>query len=108
MPYLFACRWKPLQYFLRRYLFRDHLIAASNDSRILVRSDDAFSSFTGKCIDLCFQLATGTTTQLSRIRSVTSPWCRRHCLVMCQHVSLRQDRALHTVGYTPAIRRVRL
>jgi hypothetical protein len=36
-------RWKPLQYFLRRFLFRDHHVAASYDGRIFIRSDDAFS-----------------------------------------------------------------
>jgi len=36
-------RWKPLQYFLRRFSFRDHLVAATSDARLLVRSDDAFA-----------------------------------------------------------------
>lgn len=58
-------RWKPLHYFLRRYTFRDHLIAASNDSRVLVRSDDAFAPFDGTASLSVLHLASGAVTPLS-------------------------------------------
>ncbi len=40
-------RWKPLQYFLRRFLYRDHHIAASIDARVMLRSDDPFGPTQG-------------------------------------------------------------
>ncbi len=40
-------RWKPLQYFMRRFIYRNHLIAASRDARVLLRSDDAFAATPG-------------------------------------------------------------
>ena len=40
-------RWKPLHYWLRRFLFRDALVSASNFAQLLVRSDDAFAPLVG-------------------------------------------------------------
>jgi hypothetical protein len=36
-------RWKPLQYFYERYLFRDVLVACSSDGRCLVKNDNALA-----------------------------------------------------------------
>ena len=52
-------RWKPLQYFLRRFLYRDHHIAASVDARVHVRSDDAFASTNATATLTYLHLATG-------------------------------------------------
>ena len=40
-------RWKALQYFMRRYIYRNAYIAASNAARIIVRNDDAFAPLNG-------------------------------------------------------------
>ena len=45
-------RWKPLQYFMRRFLYRNHFIGASKDGRILLRSDDAFAATPGATASL--------------------------------------------------------
>ena len=58
-------RWKPLQYFLRRYVYRDYLIAASSDARVLVRSDDAFAPFSGTVTLSLLHVSSGATTPLS-------------------------------------------
>ena len=55
-------RWKPLQYFLRRFLYRDHHIAASNDARVHVRSDDAFAPTNATATLSYLHLATGATS----------------------------------------------
>ena len=56
-------RWKPLQYFMRRFLYRDHLIAASSDGRVLIKSDDAFAPVAGATASLrMLHLASGAIT----------------------------------------------
>ena len=55
-------RWKPLQYFLRRFLYRDHHIAASVDARVHVRSDDAFAPTKATASLTYLHLATGATS----------------------------------------------
>jgi beta-mannosidase len=57
-------RWKPLQYFMRRFIYRDHLIAAANDGRVLVRSDDAFGTTSATAAVSLLHVATGAVTPL--------------------------------------------
>jgi len=57
-------RWKPLQYFMRRVIYRDHLIAASADARVLVRSDDAFARTSATAALALLHVATGAVTRL--------------------------------------------
>lgn len=57
-------RWKPLQYFMRRFIYRDHLIAASADARVLVRSDDAFAPTAATASLSLLHVATGAVTPL--------------------------------------------
>lgn len=57
-------RWKPLQYFMRRFLYRDHLIAASADARVLVRSDDAFAPTAAAAALSLLHVATGAVSRL--------------------------------------------
>jgi len=52
-------RWKPLQYFLRRFLYRDHHVAASSDARVMARSDNAFSPTNASLSVSYMHLATG-------------------------------------------------
>ena len=58
-------RWKPLQYYMRRFIFRNHLIAASSDGRILVKSDDAFAPFSGTATVSLLHVDTGVVAPLA-------------------------------------------
>lgn len=56
-------RWKPLQYFMRRFIYRDYLIAASRDGRVLLRSDNAFAPTAGATASLrMLHLGSGSIT----------------------------------------------
>ena len=57
-------RWKPLQYLMRRVIYRDHLIAASSDARVLVRSDDAFARTSATAALALLHVATGAVSRL--------------------------------------------
>jgi len=65
-------RWKPLHYWLRRYLYRDAHISASKDARIFVRSDDAFAPLAGTATLSLLHLGNGAAT-LARTVPVALP-----------------------------------
>lgn len=50
---------------MRRFVFRDHLIAASSDGRILIKSDDAFAAFTGTATVSLLHVGAGTVSPLA-------------------------------------------
>jgi beta-mannosidase len=55
-------RWKPLQYFYKRYIYKDELIAASADARVFIKNDNAFAPLVGTGSLSLLHVATGTRT----------------------------------------------
>jgi len=60
-------RWKPLQYFYERYLFRDVLVACSSDGRCLVKNDNALAPVAATAAFAAVHLATGLAVPLATV-----------------------------------------
>lgn len=57
-------RWKPLQYFMRRFIYKNALVAASKDGRLLVKNDDSHAPLVGSARVSLIHLADGRITPL--------------------------------------------
>ena len=57
-------RWKPLQYFYARFLFRNQAVGCGSQGRCFVRNDDPINPFTGSFQTSLLHIADGSVAAL--------------------------------------------